>query len=59
MLQVLNGSTATKLMFLMIDNTDHRTGKTGLTPTVTLSKNGSGFAIPAGSVAEVGLAGTP
>ncbi|MGE4196020.1 MAG: hypothetical protein AB7G11_02705 [Phycisphaerales bacterium] len=46
------------LYFLMIDSSDHRTGKTGLSPgstlTVTLSKNGAGFGAPAGVVGEVG-----
>lgn len=40
-------------MFLMVDSTDHVTGKTGLTPTVTLSKNGGAFASPSGAVTEV------
>lgn len=46
--------TATPLLFLMVDDTDHITGKTGLTPTVTISKNGGGFAAPSGAVSEVG-----
>lgn len=37
----------------MVDSTDHLTGKTGLTPTVTLSKSGSAFAAPAGAVTEI------
>lgn len=41
-------------MFLMIDESDHFTGLTGLTPTVTLSKAGGTFAAPSGSVSEVG-----
>lgn len=41
-------------MFLMIDESDHVTGLTGLSPTVTLSKAGGSFASPAGSVSEVG-----
>lgn len=47
-------STGQPLMFLMVDSTDHVTGKTGLSPTVTLSKAGGSFASPAGSVTEVG-----
>lgn len=47
-------STAQVLMFLMVDSADHITGKTGLSPTVTLSKNGAGFGSPAGAVTEVG-----
>ncbi|MBK8871611.1 MAG: hypothetical protein IPN19_11365 [Elusimicrobia bacterium] len=42
------------MMFLMVDSTDHVTGKTGLSPTVTISKNGASFASPSGAVAEVG-----
>lgn len=38
----------------MIDSTDHIAGKTGLTPTVTLSKNGGSFAAASGAVAEIG-----
>lgn len=46
--------TSKPLLFLMVDAVDHLTGKTGLTPTVTISKNGSSFAAPAGTVSEVG-----
>lgn len=41
-------------MFLMVDSTDHISGKTGLSPTVTLSKNGGTFNSPVGTVSEVG-----
>jgi hypothetical protein len=41
-------------MFLMIDSIDHLSPKTGLSPTVTLSKNGAAFAAPSGAVTEVG-----
>lgn len=44
----------TPLLFLLIDASDHLTGKTSLSPTVTLSKAGASFASPAGSVSEVG-----
>lgn len=46
--------TTYPLFFLMVDSTDHVTGKTGLSPTVTLSKNGGAFASPSGAVSEVG-----
>jgi len=46
--------TSQALMFLMVDSTDHISGKTGLSPTVTLSKNGGSFASPSGAVTEVG-----
>ena len=52
--QLKLGQTDRVLMFLMLDNTDHITGKTGLTPTVTLSKNGAAFGAPSGAVSEVG-----
>jgi hypothetical protein len=41
------------LLFLMVDSSDHITGKTGLSPTVTISKNGGAFATPAGAVTEL------
>lgn len=41
------------LEFLMLDSGDHITGKTGLSPTVTLSKNGGSFASPSGAVTEI------
>lgn len=46
--------TAQPLQFLMVDSADHISPKTGLTPTVTLSKNGGAFASPAGAVTEIG-----
>lgn len=45
--------TAHPLLFLMIDSSDHISGKTGLSPTVTISKNGGSFASPSGAVTEV------
>jgi hypothetical protein len=40
-------------MILMIDSSDHISGKTGLTLTVTLSKDGAAFAALGGSVTEI------
>lgn len=51
---IQQNQTAQPLIFMMVDDTDHLTGKTGLTPTVTISKNGGSFASPAGAVTEVG-----
>jgi hypothetical protein len=51
---IQQSTTAIPLMFLMVDSGDHVTPKTGLTPTVTISKNGGSFASPAGTVSEVG-----
>lgn len=47
-------STAYPITFLMVDSADHITGKTGLTPTVTVSKNGAAFGVPEGAVTEIG-----
>lgn len=55
MLEIKQASTATPLLFLMVDSGDGKTPKTGLTPTVLVSKNGAAFAAPTGAVAEVGL----
>lgn len=49
-------STTYPVCFFMADSTDHVTGKTGLTPTVTLGKNGAVGALGAasGAVVEMG-----
>lgn len=52
--EVKQSSSTYPLVFLMVDSTDHVTGKTALTPTVTLSKNGGSFASPSGAVSEIG-----
>lgn len=49
----LKQSTTYTRMFLMVDGTDHLTGKTGLTVTVTLSKAGGAFAAAGGTITEV------
>lgn len=49
----LKQSTAYTRMFMMIDSTDHITGKTGLTVTLTLSKAGAAFGAAGGAVTEV------
>ena len=46
--------TSRPLLFLLLSSTDHVSAVTGVTPTVTLSKNGGAFAAPAGAVTEVG-----
>jgi hypothetical protein len=53
MYQIKQSSASYPLLFLMIDSSDHITGKTGLTPTVTISKNGAGFGSPSGTVTEI------
>lgn len=52
--EIKQSSTAYPLVFLMVDSSDHITAKTGLSPTVTLSKAGASFASPSGSVSEIG-----
>jgi hypothetical protein len=47
-------STNFPIPFLMVNALDHQTGMTGLTPTVTISKNGGAFAAPSGTVTEIG-----
>lgn len=49
----LQSSTANSMPFLMVLASDHTTGATGLTPTVTISKNGGSFASPSGAVTEL------
>jgi hypothetical protein len=51
---VLSNSVAAVRAFKMIDAADHITKKTGLTPTVNISKNGAAFSGAAGVVAEIG-----
>lgn len=47
-------STTYPLTFLLVSSTDHVTAVTGVSPTVTLSKNGAAFAAAAGAVTEIG-----
>lgn len=49
----LQSSTSHPINFYMASSDDHITPKTGLTPTVTLSKNGGAFAACAGAVTEI------
>ena len=50
---LLKQSTTYTRMFLMVDSTDHIAGKTGLSPTVNLSKAGGSFAAAGGTISEV------
>jgi len=56
---LMQGNITRPLLFLMIDSTDHLAGKTGLSPTVTLSKNGGGGGAPAGAVTQVDAVNHP
>lgn len=47
-------STTKNVMVLMVDSTDHVTGKTGLTLTITASKDGAAFASITPTVTERG-----
>lgn len=49
----LKDSNSKKIIFLMILKSDHVTGATGKTLTVTVSKNGAAFGAGGGSVAEL------
>jgi hypothetical protein len=49
----LQSSTSYPINFFMADSTDHVSPKTGLTVTVTLSKNGAAFAACSGTVTEI------
>lgn len=51
---IKQNQTARPLVFLLVDATDHVTPLTGLSPTVTLSKNGAAFVASAGVVSEIG-----
>lgn len=51
---IFQSSTQSALLFLLVQSSDHITGLTGATPTVTISKNGAAFASPAGAVSEIG-----
>lgn len=50
---ILQSSSSTPLLFLLIQSSDHITGLTGATPTVTIGKNGGAFAAPSGAVTEI------
>ena len=50
---ILQSSTQSPLLFLMVSSTDHISAVTGITPTVTISKAGGTFASPSGAVSEI------
>ena len=54
MYDIMQNSSTYELVFQMLDSLDHMTGKTGLSPTVTICKEGStSFSSPSGAVAEI------
>src|SRR6185312_15135778 len=50
---IKQSSTQAPLLFFMTLSSDHITGATGLSPTVTISKAGGSFASPSGTVSEI------
>lgn len=51
---ILQSSTQSALVFLLVQSSDHITGKTGAVPGVSLSKNGASFVLVSGTIAEIG-----
>ncbi len=51
---ILQSSTQSALVFLLVQSSDHITGKTGAVPGVSLSKNGASFVLCSGTIAELG-----
>jgi hypothetical protein len=51
---IKRNTALSNFMFLMVDSTDHVSGKTGLTVTAQRSLDGASFAACANSVSEVG-----
>ncbi len=54
MFELKQNATDKAIPFLLVSSANHIDGATGLSPTVTLSKNGGAFAAPAGAVSEIG-----
>ncbi len=54
MFELKQNATDKVIPFLMVSSANHIDGATGLSPAVTLSKNGGAFAAPAGAVSETG-----
>ena len=52
--QIPQSSIVEPMQFLMILSADNKTGATGLSPVVTIAKNGAVFAAPLGAVTEIG-----
>ena len=50
---ILKGSAVTPLLFYLTLASDHVSPATGLSPTVTISKNGGAYGSPAGAVSEI------
>jgi hypothetical protein len=50
---IQQSTTQQALLFFMVLSSDHVSPATGLSPTVTISKNGAAFASPSGAVSEI------
>lgn len=50
---IQQSTTTWELLFLMVQSSDHITGLTGASPTVTIRKSGGAFASPSGAVTEI------
>src|SRR5262245_31300149 len=50
---IQQSTTQSALLFFLVLTSDHITAATGLTPTVTISKNGAAFGSPSGAVTEI------
>ena len=53
MKELQQSSTSYPIQFLLVASSDHVTPVTGITPTVTIRKNGGSFGSPAGAVTEI------
>jgi hypothetical protein len=51
--EIKQSSTQSALLFFLTLSSDHVSPATGLSPTVTISKNGAAFASPSGAVTEI------
>lgn len=51
-MDIIKGSTP-RIVFLLTDATDNETGETGITPTITLSKNGGTLTAATNSATEI------
>jgi hypothetical protein len=52
-IEIQQSTTQSALLFFLVLTSDHISPATGLSPTVTLSKNGGAFASPSGTVSEI------
>lgn len=56
---IAKSTSATPLLFLLVQSSDHITGLTGASPTVTISKNGAAAVTPSGAISQVDATGMP